>query len=141
MLADFTFSDQITCVLELNSVNRRSAWQQAIDAFSTDYRYVLVATTRQVKLLAVKRDAIYGQLVVQETNLTALDQGPIKVMVEFEKTGRVFYGRDGGRVSELTFENTENEARKVGKTNLEKVSQIAQSYVLGQRKRLYRVDH
>ena len=46
-------------------------------------------------------------------------------MVEFEKTGRVFYGRDGGRVSELTFENTENEARKVGKTNLEKVSQIA----------------
>ena len=62
-------------------------------------------------------------------------------MVEFEKTGRVFYGRDGGRVSELTFENTENEARKVGKTNLEKVSQIAQSYVLGQRKRLYRVDH
>ena len=73
MLADFTFSDQITCVLELNSVNRRSAWQQAIDAFSTDYRYVLVATTRQVKMLAVKRDAIYGQLVVQETNLTALD--------------------------------------------------------------------
>ena len=63
----------------------------------------MVATVREIQLLAVKRDPIYGQLMVQETNLAPLDQGLTQVMAECSKTGRVFFGREGGRVSELLF--------------------------------------
>ena len=47
---------------------------------------------------------------VQETALDRLQFGlpaQSSMLVELEKVGRVFYAREGGRISELTFENTE----------------------------------
>ena len=108
MLCDARLKDKVTCIIELNSVNRFANWQQACGA-SSECRYILVATVQEVQMLAVKRDPVYGQLVVSDTVLASLKQGQVNVMLECPKTGRVFYGREGGRVSELIFENTECE--------------------------------
>ena len=53
-------------------------------------------------------------------------------MVEFQKTGRVFYGRNGGRISELVFQNTE--------INPDLLTRV-QNKVMGEKKRLYKVEH
>ena len=44
--------------------------------------------------------------------MQSLEQGPAYHFIEFEKLGRVFYSREGGKVSELTFENTEVTRKK-----------------------------
>ena len=73
-----------------------------------DQRYILVATTHDIRLMTLKKDESSSHLILSETELSSLDQGNTSVMVEFEKTGRVFFGSQGGRISELTFQNTEN---------------------------------
>ena len=130
------FDTPITAILELNCANSRAKWQLACDTIQ-DCRHIIVATNREVKLFLVKRDASYGKLIVQETQLQALEM-PVAhiVMVEFEKNGRVFYGRQGGRVSELTFENTARDVQR----NPSFLSS-AQYAVMSHKKRLYRVDH
>ena len=108
MVAEYRFEAEISCIIELQSTNRFADWQQACES-TKDCRYVLVATIQEIKMLTVKREATYSNLVVQESNLDGLQQGlPFdSPLVELEKIGRVFYAREGGRVSELTFQNTE----------------------------------
>ena len=54
---------------------------------------MIVATLRDIRLLLVKRDTNYGKLIVQETYLNALELPSASIIVEFQKNGRVFFGR------------------------------------------------
>lgn len=61
-------------------------------------------------------------------------------MVECEKSGRVFYSKQNGRVSELIFQNSERELRDET-SSIAKVAKIAKSWISSDRKRLYHIDH
>ena len=125
--------------MELNSVNQNATWQRACES-SIECRYVLVATLTEIRILTVKKEPVYNKLIIQEGNLSSLEQGPATVMVELEKNGRVFYGKPGGRVSELTFENTER-AEYDDENFIKRGFGMARSLFGGQRKRLYHVEH
>ena len=58
-------------------------------------------------------------------------------MVELEKSGRVFYAREGGRISELTFENTE----KAQKRDPNWTKFVYHNVLAGHKRRLFHVDH
>lgn len=133
MVQSFACNGFITSIVELNSVNQRSGWQIATEA-AVDMRYVLVATDRRIQLLTMRRVPNSHELSVQEQGLQPLEQIQTRVLVEFEKLGRVFYARPGGKVSELKFENSAVVA------NHSLLSSIT-SLVLPTRKRLNRVDH
>ena len=62
-IAELDFEDRITAVCELNCTNSKSRWQLASEA-NQDCRYVIVATCREINLLAVKRDSNNDTLIV-----------------------------------------------------------------------------
>ena len=92
-----------------------------------------MATVRTIRLLTVKPVPDSSQLSIQDTVLQALEQGQINQIIEFEKLGRVFYARQGGRVSELLFQNSDTERKGTVRTLM--------SFILPERKRLYRAEH
>ena len=139
MINEHVFNEEITCILELNSVNQNATWQRACDA-SVECRYVLVATLTEIRMVTVKKEPFHNLLIIQAAGLTSLEQGPVSVMVELEKNGRVFYGKRRGRVSELTFENTERFEEGEEKS-VARFATLAQSKLFGHRKRLYHVEH
>ena len=125
--------------MELNSVNENSNWQRACES-SLECRYVLVSTLTEIRIVTVQKEPIHNKLIIQDGNLGSLEQGPVSVMVELEKNGRVFYGKLRGRVSELTFENTE----RVDDSEENFITRglgVARSLIAGHRKRLYHVEH
>ena len=105
MTAATTFPMEIRCILELNSINQKARWYHASSA-NPECRYILVATMNEIRLLFVYKSQSNGQLVIEDSNLTALPQNSPRMMIELEKNGRVFYCRETGKISELIFQDT-----------------------------------
>ena len=71
---------------------------------------VLVATTTEIKHITVKKEENQHAISVQESLVQPLNHylqlaDQVNVMVEFEKTGRVFYDGTDGNITEIEFKN------------------------------------
>ena len=85
------------------SQNVVTGWQEALVGI-TGCLHVLVATATEIKLILVKKEDNQHAIGVQESLIQSLNQEmPPSIMIEFEKTGRIFYDGIDGNITEIKF--------------------------------------
>ena len=135
VIGQLSFTQEISCIKELTSRNLATGWQNCNIAIPGCLN-VLVATASEIVLVHVRKAENSQSISVQWSSIQPMNQisDPVTVMVELEKTGRVFYDGTTGNVSEIVFKDYKNTfgglfMKETDKRRLEKLDHQNENFI------------